>query len=69
MLPIFDARKPYPLSWVEQGRLFQALPVHLARMSLYKVNTGCREQEVCQVTLGLGSPGTGVRNLGIYLTG
>jgi len=49
MLPISDARKPYPLSWEEQGKLFQALPDHLARMSLYKVNTGCREQEVCQL--------------------
>lgn len=42
-----DARKPYPLSWEEQGRLLRALPAHLARMCLFKVNTGCREQEVC----------------------
>lgn len=49
MLPITDARKPYPLSWDEQRRLFQALPAHLARMCLFKVNTGCREQEVCQL--------------------
>lgn len=49
MLPVNDARKPYPLSWEEQSRLFQALPDHLARMSLFKVNTGCREQEVCQL--------------------
>ena len=25
---------------------FQQLPPHLARMALFKVNTGCREQEV-----------------------
>jgi integrase len=25
------------------------LPGHLQRMALYKVNTGCREQEVCQL--------------------
>jgi integrase len=49
MLPVTDARKPYPLSWEEQRELFQALPDHLARMCLYKVNTGCREQEVCQL--------------------
>jgi integrase len=49
MLPVTDARKPYPLSWEEQRRLFQALPDHLARMCLFKVNTGCREQEVCQL--------------------
>jgi integrase len=49
MLPINDARKPYPLSWDEQRRLFGALPGHLARMCLFKVNTGCREQEVCRL--------------------
>lgn len=49
LLPLTDARKPYPLSWEEQHRLFQALPDHLAKMCLFKVNTGCREQEVCQL--------------------
>ena len=49
MLPVTDARKPYPLSWEEQRTLFQALPDHLARICLFKVNTGCREQEVCQL--------------------
>jgi integrase len=49
LLPVTDARKPYPLSWDEQRILFQALPDQLARMCLFKVNTGCREQEVCQL--------------------
>jgi len=49
MLPVTDARPPYPLSWEEQRTLFKALPDHLARMALFKVNTGCREQEVCQL--------------------
>jgi len=49
MLKVTDARKPYPLSWDEQRQLFQGLPGHLARMCLFKVNTGCREQEVCQL--------------------
>lgn len=49
MLPVNDARKPYPLSWDEQRKLFQGLPGHLAAMCLFKVNTGCREQEVCQL--------------------
>ena len=49
MLPLTDARRPYPLSWNEQHALFQALPDHLSRMCLFKVNTGCREQEVCQL--------------------
>jgi len=49
---VTDARKPYPLSWEEQTRLFKELPDHLARMALYKVNTGCREQEVCSLQWG-----------------
>jgi len=49
LLKVTDARKPYPLSWDEQTRLFKELPDHLARMALYKVNTGCREQEVCSL--------------------
>ena len=40
---------PYPLSWEEQSRLFSALPRHLADAALYGVNTGCREQEICQL--------------------
>lgn len=44
-----DQRKPYPLSWEEQKALLQELPDHLARMVLFKINTGCREQEVCRL--------------------
>ena len=49
MLPLHDARRPYPLSWEEQHRLFKALPDHLSRMCLFKVNTGCRDGEVCSL--------------------
>lgn len=49
LLRVDDARKPYPLSWEEQTRLFGELPMHLARMALFKANTGCREQEVCRL--------------------
>lgn len=42
-----DTAKPYPLDWDEQERLIKSLDSHLARMALYKVNTGCREAEVC----------------------
>ena len=49
LLKVTDARKPYPLSWDEQTRLFKELANHLARMALFKVNTGCREQEVCRL--------------------
>jgi len=49
LLKVTDARRPYPLSWEEQTQLFRELPGHLAQMALYKVNTGCREQEVCSL--------------------
>ncbi|MDM3872359.1 tyrosine-type recombinase/integrase [Porticoccus sp. W117] len=42
-------KKAYPLSWEEQDRLFKLFPRHLADASLYAVNTGCREQEICQL--------------------
>ncbi|CAL7961221.1 hypothetical protein GAMM_10118 [Gammaproteobacteria bacterium] len=47
LLPMNDARKPYPLNWEEQKRLFKELPLHLRRMALFAVNTGCRDQEIC----------------------
>jgi len=49
LLSTKDSRQPYPISWDEQDRLFNELPEHLMQMCLYKVNTGCREQEVCQL--------------------
>jgi integrase len=49
MLPERNRRSAYPLSWEEQGYLLRALPKHLATMALYKMNTGCREQEVCRL--------------------
>lgn len=49
LLSQLDARKPCPLTWEQQEQLFNELPEHLARMALFKVNTGCREQEVCSL--------------------
>lgn len=49
LLPEHDLRKPYPLSWDEQNRLFKGLPTHLEKMALFAVNTGCRDQEICQL--------------------
>ena len=49
LLRVEDARAPYPLSWEEQARLFAELPTHLARMALFKVNTGTRDKEVCNL--------------------
>ena len=49
LLPEYDLRKPYPLSWDEQAKLFCELPEHLRKMALFAVNTGCRDQEICQL--------------------
>ena len=46
-MKVIDAAALNPLSWEEQARLFQQLPKHLGRMALFKVNTGCKDQEVC----------------------
>ena len=42
-------RRPYPLSWAEQTQLFAELPDYLGEMALFAVNTGCRDQEICQL--------------------
>ncbi len=47
LLKLYDARSPYPLSWEEQSALLEFLPEHLRQMVLFKVNTGCRDGEVC----------------------
>jgi integrase len=49
LLPNDGARRPYPLTREEQQLLFSELAGHLARMALFKVNTGTREQEVVQL--------------------
>jgi integrase len=45
----YAKRQPYPLDWDEQRLLFGELAGHLERMALFKVNTGTRDQEVCQL--------------------
>jgi len=49
LLPLHDARKPRPISWEEQKRFFIELPPLLREMALFAVNTGCRDQEICQL--------------------
>ena len=49
LLPESDKRKPYPLNWEEQERLFKELPSHLRKMALFAVNTGCRDKEICNL--------------------
>jgi hypothetical protein len=46
LLPLKDQRSPYPLSREEQSLFFQELPDHLARMALFKVNTGARARHL-----------------------
>ncbi|MFN3862049.1 MAG: tyrosine-type recombinase/integrase [Roseateles sp.] len=42
-------REPRPITWPEQRRLLQVLPSHLARMALFKLNTGVRDDVVCSL--------------------
>ena len=47
LLPEYDSRQPYPLSWDEEERLLKELPEHLELMALFAINTGSRDKEVC----------------------
>lgn len=49
LIPEIDKRKPFPVNWEEQKRLFAELPLHLRRMALFAVNTGCRDKEICRL--------------------
>jgi integrase len=49
MLPLDDARKPRPISWADQRKLMPKLPAHLQRMALFDLNTGARDDVVCNL--------------------
>lgn len=49
LLNEINKRLPYPLDKKEETRLFNHLPLHLQHMVLFAVNTGCRDQEICQL--------------------
>lgn len=49
LLPLTDQRAPRPLMWAEQRTLLPALPAHLARMALFVLNTGVRDEVVCNL--------------------
>jgi integrase len=66
LLPNLDKRRPYPLSWEEQSRLFGELPEHLAGMALFAVNTGCRD---LQPPMGLGGHGPRAQDVGLHNPG
>lgn len=50
MLPLVGhQREPRPISWPEQRNLLPKLPDHLARMSLFILNTGVRDDVACNL--------------------
>ena len=50
MLPLLGfQREPRPITWVEQRRLLPLLPDHLAKMVLFDLNTGVRDEVVCSL--------------------
>lgn len=49
LLPLRDAREPYPISWHEEEKLLACLPSHLKSMALFVLNTGLRDQELCRL--------------------
>jgi integrase len=42
-------REPTPISWQQQKKLLPLLPDHLARMALFVLNTGVRDDVVCNL--------------------
>lgn len=48
-LELIDQRPPRPISWAEQRALIPECPPHLARMALFALNTGLREQPLCNL--------------------
>ena len=50
MLPLVGhQREPRPITWAEQRALLPQLPAHTARMALFVLNTGVRDDVVCSL--------------------
>lgn len=50
MLPLIGfQREPRPITWAEQRRIMPLLPDHLAKMILFDLNTGARDEVVCSL--------------------
>jgi integrase len=47
--PLNDQRQPRPIMWPEQRRLLPALPDHMAEMILFALNTGARDDVICNL--------------------
>lgn len=49
MLPESDAREPMQISWPGQRKLLPALAEHLSEMALFKLQTGARDEPLCNL--------------------
>lgn len=49
MLPEGDKTPPMQISWKEQREHLPKLPEHLARMALFDLNSGARDEPVCEL--------------------
>jgi len=50
LLPLVGhQREPQPITWGQQRTLMPKLPDHLARMSLFTLNTGGRDEVICRL--------------------
>lgn len=49
MLSQDDEREPMQLEWKQQREHLHKLPAHLARMALFDLNTGVRDEAVCNL--------------------
>jgi len=47
--PHDDEREPLQLTWPGQRTLLRELPAHLARMALFDLNTGLRDEPLCRL--------------------
>jgi len=53
VLPLIGfLREPRPITWTEQRRIMPLLPDHLAKMVLFDLNTGARDEVVCGLKWG-----------------
>jgi len=48
-LPLNDQTEPMQLTWAQQRKFLPELPAHLARMALFDLNTGARDEAVCNL--------------------
>lgn len=67
LIPETDLRKPNPIGFDDQERFFNELPLHLRRMALFAVNTGCRDSEICFLKWDWEVKVPGMRNTVVFI--